>query len=128
MMALSQGRKGGERSFGVAPPPRCVLASRFDPLRPGVSLVINLGEVLPVQVRVYLGGGDTGVAKQLLHSPEVAGGLQHLAGEGMPEHVRMDWLAEIGFFRPAIEAQLYAALGQTSASSAQKRACPKFCV
>jgi hypothetical protein len=38
---------------------------------PGVSRVIYLRQVLPVQVGIYLGGGDVGVAKHLLDRPEI---------------------------------------------------------
>lgn len=41
------------------------------PARPGVSRVIYLRQVLPVQVGIDLGGGDVGVAKHLLDRPEI---------------------------------------------------------
>ena len=39
---------------------------------------------------IDLGGGDVGVAQQLLHRTQVAAGLQHMAGKRMAQHVRMD--------------------------------------
>lgn len=38
---------------------------------PGVSRVIYLRQVLPVQVGIDLGGGDVGVAEHLLNRPEI---------------------------------------------------------
>ena len=52
--------------------------------------VVNAGEVLEVKVRVDLGGGDVGVAEQLLHAAQLAARLQQVRSEGMPEQVRMD--------------------------------------
>ena len=42
------------------------------PLRPRMRGVVDLGQVLEIQVRVDLGGGDIGVAQQLLHAAQVA--------------------------------------------------------
>ena len=58
-------------------------------LRPRVRRVIGFGEVLKVQPCVDLGGADVGVAQQLLHAAQVAAGLQHMAGKGMAQHVRV---------------------------------------
>jgi hypothetical protein len=49
--------------------------------RARVRRVIGLGQVLEVQPRVDLRGGDVGVAQQFLHRPQVAAGLQHVAGK-----------------------------------------------
>jgi len=43
----------------------------FAAFGPGVSRVIYLRQVLPVQVSIDLGGGDVGVAKHLLDRPEI---------------------------------------------------------
>ena len=40
---------------------------------PRMGLVVDPGQVLEVQVGVYLGGADVGVAQQFLHRPQVAG-------------------------------------------------------
>ena len=50
-----------------------------------MCLVVDLGEVLEVQMGVDLGGADVRVAQQFLHRPEVAGGLQQMAGEGVAD-------------------------------------------
>src|SRR5574337_1721816 len=94
--------QGGSRrlsSFAVAIRLRgpCLADSRF-PLpdsrraqaRPWMRRVVHLGQVLEIQVGVDLGGGNVGVAEQLLYRAQVAGGFQHVAGEGVPEQVGMD--------------------------------------
>jgi len=54
-----------------------------------MRLVVHLGQVLEVEMGIHLGGGDVGVAQQLLHRAQVAGGLQHVAGEAVAQHVGM---------------------------------------
>ena len=51
--------------------------------------VIDLGQMLEIQPRVDLGGADIGVAEQLLHTAQVAAGLQHMAGKRVAQHVRV---------------------------------------
>jgi ABC-type nitrate/sulfonate/bicarbonate transport system substrate-binding protein len=41
----------------------------------------HLGQMLEVQPRVDLRGGDVGMAQQFLHGAQVAAGLQHVAGK-----------------------------------------------
>ncbi|MNN18550.1 hypothetical protein D3C81_1317620 [compost metagenome] len=60
-----------------------------------MGAVVYLGQVLEVQVSVNLCGGDVRVAKQVLHRAQVLGRLQHMAGEGVPQHVRMQVLAQL---------------------------------
>ena len=47
------------------------IARWFRASGPGVSRVIHLRQVLPVQVGIDLGGGDVGVAEHLLDRPEI---------------------------------------------------------
>ena len=54
-----------------------------------MGLVVHLGQMLKVQPRIDLGGGDAGVAQQLLHGAQVAAGLQQMAGERVAQHVRV---------------------------------------
>ena len=75
-----------------------------------MCLVVNLGEVLPIEMRINLGGANAGVAEHFLHCAQVSRGLQHVAGEGVAQHVRMHVLIEAHASRPAIEAKLNAAL------------------
>jgi len=46
-----------------------------------VGGVVDLCRVVEVEVGVNLGGGDVGVAEQLLHAAQVAGGFKYVAGE-----------------------------------------------
>ena len=57
--------------------------------RPRMRRVVDLGQRLEVEVRVDLRGGDAGVAEHLLHRAQVLRGLQHVAREGMAQHVRV---------------------------------------
>src|SRR3990167_6939335 len=51
--------------------------------------IVDLGERLEIEVRIYLRGRDAGVAEHLLHRAQVLRGLQHVAGERMAQHVPM---------------------------------------
>ena len=54
-----------------------------------MGCVIHLGQVLKIKPGVHLRCGDVGVTQQLLHSPQITAGLQHMAGKRMPQHVRV---------------------------------------
>ena len=51
--------------------------------------VVDLGEVLEIEVGIDLCGGNAGVTQHFLHGAQVAGGLQHMRGEGVAQQVRM---------------------------------------
>ena len=51
--------------------------------------VVHLGQVLEVEPRIDLRGGDVGVAQQLLHGAQVAARLQQVARERVAQHVRV---------------------------------------
>src|SRR3546814_5077194 len=69
--------------------------------------VVDLGQVLVVEVGVDLGGGDVGVAEQFLHAAQVARGLEHVAGEGVPQQVRMHALEQALALGELAQAQLH---------------------
>jgi len=46
---------------------------------PGVGLVVDLGQVLEIQVGIYLRRADIGVTEELLNGAEIAAGLEHVA-------------------------------------------------
>ena len=48
-----------------------------------MSAVVDLGKVLEVEVGIYLGRSNAGVAQQLLHGAKVAARFQQMAGKGM---------------------------------------------
>ena len=68
--------------------------SRITSPRPRVSRVVDLRERLEIEVRVDLRGRDAGVAEHLLHRAQVLRGLQHVAREGMAQHVRVHVLGQ----------------------------------
>jgi hypothetical protein len=74
--------------------------------RPGVSLVIDLGQVLKIQVGVDLGGADVGVTQEFLDGAQVAGGFQQVAGEGVAQQVGVQVAAGALCRRPVLEALL----------------------
>src|SRR5690606_6883988 len=80
----------------------------------GVGGVVDLGQVLVVQVGVDLGGGDVGVAEQFLHAAQVARGLEHVAGEGVAQQVRMHALEQALALGELAQAQLHGARGDRS--------------
>ena len=45
--------------------------------------VVNFGKVLEIEMGIHLRGGDAGVSEHFLHRAQVAGGLQHMGGEGV---------------------------------------------
>ena len=52
------------------------------------------------------------MAQQLLHGPQVARGLQHVAGKRMSQHVRMDVLWQAPSLGQRIHPQLYRTVAQ----------------
>ena len=76
---------------------------------PWVRRVVHLRQMLEIQMRIDLRGGDVGVAEQFLHGAQVAGGFQHVAGEGMAQQVRMHVLGEAVRKREFSQPRLYGA-------------------
>ena len=58
-------------------------------------------------MRVDLRRRDVGVAQQLLHPAQVAGGLQHVAGEAVAQQVRVDALEQALLLGELAQAQLH---------------------
>src|SRR5690606_33976157 len=94
---------------------------RLLPLRPGVRPVIDPREVLVVQVRVDLRGGDVGMAEQLLDAPQVARGLQDVAGEAVPQQVRVDALEQALLPRQLADPQLHRARRDRAIAAGEHR-------
>ena len=70
-----------------------------------MGAVVDPGQVLEIQMGVDLGGAQVGVAEQLLHRAQVAGGLQHMGGERVAQLVRMQVVVQApGQRRPAQRA------------------------
>src|ERR1700722_6106233 len=86
-----------------------------------VGGVVHLGQMLEVEVRVDLGGADVRVPEQLLHAAQVAARLEQMAGEGMPEHMRMEVYAEPLPPRPPGDAQLHGPGAQSAGAPAGEK-------
>jgi len=56
---------------------------------PGMKLADGAFQILPVKVGINFGSGDAFMAQHFLHGAQVLGGLQHVAGETVAQHVRM---------------------------------------
>ena len=52
--------------------------------------VVDLGQMLEIEMRINLRRGNAGMAEHFLYRPQVTRRLQHVRGEGVAQHVRMD--------------------------------------
>ena len=59
-------------------------------------------QVILVQMRVYLGGGDAFMAEHFLHGAEVGAALDEVRGEGVPERVWTHRLVDAGRHHPLL--------------------------
>eukprot|EP01132_Coremiostelium_polycephalum_P023529 gene23528-28024_t len=84
-----------------------------------MGAVVHRCQVLEVQVGVDLGGLDVGVAQQFLHRTQVLGGLQQVAGKGVPEHVRVQVLPQLAL-AGGLDPHLYGPGPETPALLADK--------
>ena len=88
-----------------------------------MALIVDLCQMLEIQMSIDLGRRDVRMAQQLLHRSQVATGLQHVAGERMPQHVRMQVLADSLHAMPT-QAQLNGARSQRAAAlTDEQRLC-----
>jgi len=85
-----------------------------------VRRVVHLGEVLEIEPRVDLRGGDAGVAQQFLHAAQVLAGFQQVRRKGMPEQVRVQAHGQVLGAGELRQAQLDGACAQASAGSPDK--------
>src|SRR5262249_56079965 len=80
--ALLPGGCGGRRGSGLF-----LLGARM-------CRVVDLGQILVIEMCVDLGGGNARVPEHFLHRAQVSARLQHMRGERVAQHVRMDVLSE----------------------------------
>ena len=64
----------------------------------------GIPEVAPVNVSIYLGGGDRLMAEHLLHGPQVSSALDQVGGERVAEGMRTDLFA---LFRQPLQSFYY---------------------
>src|SRR5205809_3285794 len=57
---------------------------------PWVALVVRREQPAPGDMRVALGGGETGVAQEFLHAADVGSPFEQMGGERVPESMRRD--------------------------------------
>jgi hypothetical protein len=57
-----------------------------------VGLIVHRCEALKVEMGINLCGADIGVSKKFLDGAQVTAGFEHMTGEGVPEHMRMQML------------------------------------
>src|SRR3569623_676876 len=86
-----------------------------------VRLVVDLGEVLEVEVGVYLRRRDIGMPQQLLHRAQLAARLEHVARAGVAQHMRMQRRIETLFAAPVAHALLHCARRYAVAASAHEQ-------
>ncbi len=53
----------------------------FPPFGAWMRRVVHRGKVLKIKMGIDLGGGQIGVAQQLLHPTQIAAGFQHVGSE-----------------------------------------------
>ena len=75
--------------------------------------IINPGKMLKIEMGINLRGGDVRVSEHFLHRAQIAAGSEHMAGEGMTQHVRMQSLPETVLFRPPIKSILNSARAES---------------
>ena len=83
--------------------------------------VVGLGQMLEIQPGIDLGRADIGVTEQLLHAAQVAAGLQHVAGKGMAQHVRMYRRAGVCHLAASLQALPYRGRTQARAIAPGKQ-------
>ena len=76
--------------------------------------------MLEVQTRINLGRRDLAVPQKLLHRPQIAAGLQHMAGKRMPQHVWMHGHRQTGLQTAPFQTLPDGLRRQPRAVSAQK--------
>src|SRR6266568_740515 len=92
----------------------------------GVGLVVDLHQPVDADVGIFLGGGERGVAEQLLNGAQVGAAFQHVGGKGMPQGMRRDPFErrdpqDVGIYDPRYAAAVYAAAARVDKKSAPDR-------
>ena len=83
--------------------------------------VVDLGQVLEIQVGIDLRGSDVGMAQQLLHATQITGRFQDMAGETVPQHVRVHVLEQALALRQLADADLHRALADRPVAAGKYR-------
>ena len=75
--------------------------------------IINFRKVIHVQVGIFLGSRQTGMAKEFLHRPEVGSHFQKVGSEGVPERVDTEVLFQCGLLEYLPDPPLDGSTGKT---------------
>ena len=76
--------------------------------------------MLKIKVCIHLRGGNARMAEEFLDRAQIAAGFEHVAGEGVPEHVRMDPDGRAPAPRPLPDPLLHGPSGEPRAPPADE--------
>ncbi|MCY1179827.1 hypothetical protein D9M73_202430 [compost metagenome] len=82
--------------------------------------------MLEIKVSVDLRGGDVGMAEHLLHGAQVLGRFEQVAGKRVPQHVRVQVLAQLTF-AGSLYAQLDRPRTESTALAADEHGVVLWC-
>ncbi len=77
-------------------------------------------QVLKIQVRVDLRGGNVGMPQKFLNAAQIRAGFEQMGGKRMPEHVRMHMHFQAHAPGPGIHAKLDRARRETPSAAADE--------
>src|SRR5712664_580027 len=86
-----------------------------------VRLIVGALQLLPTDVGVPLGGGETGVAQQLLDAADIRPRPQKVGGERMSERVRANLAHQSASADISIQVPGHTPPGQPTAAMIQKQ-------
>ena len=89
-----------------------------------MGLVINLGQVIDIEMGVFLSGGQADVAQQFLDGAQVRAHLQQMGGERVAQGVRGHGHADAGPQAVHLDRTLDAACGQPAALAVEEERLP----
>src|SRR5260221_5831254 len=101
-------------------PRRALSSAALTPAGTGVCGVVDFRQVLKIQVRVDLRGGDVGMSQKFLDAAQIRTGFEQMGGKRMPEHVRMHMHFQAHAPGPGIHAKLDRARGETPPAAADE--------
>src|SRR5712691_9137157 len=113
--------RSGSCFTGTTLGPRSALSSAaLTAAGAGVCGVVDFRQVLKIQVRVDLCGGDVGVPQQFLDAAQIRTGFEQMGGKRMPEHVRMHMHFQAHAPSPGIHSKLDRTRRETPSATADE--------
>src|SRR5271167_3811728 len=83
--------------------------------------VVDAGQMLKVEVRIYLRAADVGMAQQFLHAAQITARFEQVSRKRMTEHMRVHVHWEALASRPSAHPQLYRSDRQLPAGSTHEQ-------